>query len=87
MKAAISVLVGAGLAAAFAFAGSQGPDGGAIFARDCVSCHEGADGSRAPTLEVLRQRSPEAILSALTAGGMRPQGARLNGAERRAVAE
>jgi polyvinyl alcohol dehydrogenase (cytochrome) len=36
---------------------------------------------------VLRQRSPEAILSALTAGGMRPQGGRLSGAERRAVAE
>ncbi len=36
---------------------------------------------------MLRQRSPEAILSALTAGGMRPQGGRLSGAERRAVAE
>ena len=35
---------------------------------------------------VLRQRSPEAILAALTAGGMRPQGGRLTGAERRAVA-
>jgi polyvinyl alcohol dehydrogenase (cytochrome) len=35
----------------------------------------------------LRQRSPEAILSALTAGSMRPQGGRLTGAERRAVAE
>ena len=35
----------------------------------------------------MRQRSPEAILAALTAGGMRPQGGRLSGAERRAVAE
>jgi polyvinyl alcohol dehydrogenase (cytochrome) len=52
-----------------------------------VTCHDGAEGARAPKLEVLRQRSPEAILSALTAGGMRPQGARLTGAERRAVAE
>ncbi len=61
--------------------------GAAIFARDCATCHDGAEGSRAPKPEVLRQRSPEAILSALTAGGMRPQGGRLSGAERRAVAE
>jgi len=66
---------------------AQAQDGAGIFARDCVTCHDGAEGSRAPKLEVLRQRSPEAILAALTAGGMRPQGARLTGAERRAVAE
>src|SRR5439155_12676446 len=65
----------------------QTPDGAAIFARDCASCHDGADGSRAPSPDLLRQRSPEAILSALTAGGMRPQGGRLSGAERRAVSE
>src|SRR5438876_211067 len=68
-------------------AAQQAPDGAAIFARDCASCHDGADGSRATKPDVLRQRSPEAILSALTAGGMRPQGGRLSGAERRAVAE
>ena len=61
--------------------------GAAIFARHCATCHDGADGSRAPSPEVLKRRSPEAILSALTAGGMRPQGGRLSGAERRAVAE
>jgi len=66
---------------------AQAQDGAGIFARDCVACHDGAEGSRAPKLDVLRQRSPEAILSALTAGGMRPQGARLTGSERRAVAE
>ena len=62
----------------------QAPDGAAIFARHCASCHDGADGSRAPSPEILKRRSPEAILSALTAGGMRPQGGRLSGAERRA---
>ena len=62
-------------------------DGAAIFARDCATCHDGAAGSRAPSPEILKRRSPEAILSALTAGGMRPQGGRLSGAERRAVAE
>src|SRR5437660_8317786 len=66
---------------------AQTPDGAAIFARDCATCHDGAAGSRAPAPDILRQRSPEAILSALTAGGMRPQGGRLSGAERRAVAE
>jgi polyvinyl alcohol dehydrogenase (cytochrome) len=66
--------------------GSPSP-GAAIFMRDCASCHDGAEGSRAPKLEVLRERSPEAILAALTAGGMRPQGARLTALERRAVAE
>ncbi len=50
-------------------------------------CHTGAAETRAPAPDVLRQRSPEAILSALTAGGMRPQGGRLTGAERRAVSE
>src|SRR5215831_9236504 len=63
------------------------PRGAAIFARDCATCHDGATGSRAPSPDVLKRRSPEAILAALTAGGMRPQGGRLTGAERRAVAE
>lgn len=66
---------------------AQVPDGAAIFARDCATCHDGADGSRAPSPEILKRRSPEAVLAALTAGGMRPQGGRLSGAERRAVAE
>ena len=74
-------------APALAKAVPQAPDGAAIFARNCASCHDGADGSRAPSPDVLKRRSPEAILSALTAGGMRPQGGRLSGAERRAVAE
>ena len=66
---------------------AQTPDGAAVFARECRSCHTGAADTRAPAPDVLRRRSPEAILSALTAGGMRPQGGRLTGAERRAVAE
>jgi polyvinyl alcohol dehydrogenase (cytochrome) len=66
---------------------SPTPDGAALFTKNCSTCHDGAAASRAPSPDVLRQRSPEAILSALTAGGMRPQGGRLSGAERRAVAE
>src|SRR5262249_39051025 len=66
---------------------AQTPDGAAIFQKNCTSCHTGAADTRAPAPDVLRQRSPEAILSALTAGSMRPQGGILSGAERRAVAE
>jgi len=79
--AALSVVSG------FSRTSTQTPDGAAIFARHCATCHNGEPGNRAPAPDILRQRSPEAILSALTAGGMRPQGGRLTGAERRAVAE
>jgi polyvinyl alcohol dehydrogenase (cytochrome) len=63
------------------------PDGATLFEQHCATCHNGAPNNRAPAPDVLKQRSPEAILSALTAGAMRPQGGRLTGAERRAVAE
>jgi polyvinyl alcohol dehydrogenase (cytochrome) len=82
-----SVVLFAGIGFTLAAQAPGTNDGAAIFARDCSTYHSGAEGSRAPHPDVLRQRSPEAILSALTAGGMRPQGARLSGAERRAVAE
>ena len=75
------------IVAAGVVASAQTPDGAAVFTRECSSCHTGAPDTRAPAPDVLRRRSPEAILSALTAGGMRPQGGRLTGAERRAVAE
>ncbi|HEX7139965.1 MAG TPA: c-type cytochrome, partial [Vicinamibacterales bacterium] len=69
-----------------AAAQSPSTDGKSLFDRECATCHTGESGSRAPAREVLRERSPEAILFALTAGGMRPFGAHLSGAERRAAA-
>ncbi len=81
-----TLMVGLGVSVA-AVAAAQGPDGAALFERECVRCHNGAAESRAPAVDVLRRRSPEAILASLTAGSMRPQGGRLDGAERRAVAE
>src|SRR5579872_3365533 len=75
----IPVMAAAVLAAQ---APASAPDGSAIFQKNCASCHDGAAGSRAPSPDVLKQRSPESILSALTAGGMRPQGGRLSGVER-----
>lgn len=83
----VSALAVAGTVVVSSSAFAQTPDGAAVFQRECVSCHTGAPDTRAPSPEVLRRRSPEAILTALTAGGMRPQGGRLTGAERRAVAE
>ena len=66
---------------------AQSPDGARVFADRCVSCHSGAADSRAPALETLRVRTPEAIVEVLVNGAMRPQGSRMSGAERRAVAE
>jgi polyvinyl alcohol dehydrogenase (cytochrome) len=63
------------------------PDGAAVFAKACASCHQQpAAGSRAPTREVLATIAPEAILTALTTGNMFRQGSELSDAERRAVA-
>ena len=66
---------------------AQSPDGAAVFKQSCVSCHNGSAESRAPSPEALRPRAPQAIVESLVTGAMRSQGARLSGAERRAVAE
>ena len=73
----------------FAGAGvsAQSPDGARVFADRCASCHNGVPDSRAPALEALRSRTPQSIIEALVNGAMRPQGSRMSGAERRAVAE
>jgi polyvinyl alcohol dehydrogenase (cytochrome) len=58
----------------------------ALFDRACAECHSGDD-PRAPSVEALQSRSPQAIIDALTAGVMRYQGLGLTGDERRALAE
>jgi polyvinyl alcohol dehydrogenase (cytochrome) len=65
---------------------AQSPSGSTVFTDHCATCHAGND-QRIPTVAALRQRTPEAILDALTTGAMRQQGAELTDAERRAVAE
>ncbi len=57
-----------------------------MFADHCSGCHT-EDDARAPSPEVLRGRSPQAIIDALTAGSMKYQGLALSGEERRAIAE
>ena len=62
------------------------PDPVKLFEAHCASCHNGDD-ARAPSLEAMRGRSPQAIIDALTSGPMRYQGLPLSGAERHAIAE
>jgi polyvinyl alcohol dehydrogenase (cytochrome) len=66
---------------------AQSLDGAAVFKQNCATCHTGAADSRAPAPDTLRPRSPQSIVESLVTGAMRAQGARMSGAERRAVAE
>jgi polyvinyl alcohol dehydrogenase (cytochrome) len=80
----LAIFVGA---AAQLPAGTQGqPNGAAVFNGACAGCHLGGDGG-VPTIDVLREFSPEAIVNALTNGKMSPQGAGLSAADRAAVAQ
>jgi polyvinyl alcohol dehydrogenase (cytochrome) len=62
-------------------------DGEQVFQRSCRTCHTGTSESRAPGPDALASVAPRAIIDSLVNGAMRVQGARLSGAERRAVAE
>lgn len=62
-------------------------DGAALFKTYCAACHEAGDQSRAPSREVLKQLSPEQIITALEKGAMSAQGAERSRAERRTLAE
>src|SRR5689334_9263519 len=68
-------------------AAAQAPAGERVFAARCASCHNGQPDSRAPSLDALKARTPQAVLDALVNGPMRVQGAQMNGVDRRAVAE
>ena len=66
---------------------AQTPDGAAIFKQSCASCHTAAPAEgRTPAESALRALSPDAIVTALTSGLMRLQGAALAEPQRRAVA-
>ncbi len=80
--------------------GAQPGLGEATFQRICAACHTSLVSRASPTehppdeatlralpREMLRQLSPETVLTALTSGKMQAQGSLLSDAERRAVAE
>jgi polyvinyl alcohol dehydrogenase (cytochrome) len=71
----------------FAIALAQAANGQALFESNCSMCHTAAGDARTPSAATLRQRTPEAILQALTTGPMREQGADLSDAQRRAIAQ
>ena len=66
---------------------AQEPEGAALFRDQCARCHTPLGVPRAPTLETMRERAPEAIVTALTTGTMALQGLALSILDRRAVAE
>ena len=72
----------------FALALVQPPasTGATLFDTNCASCHAQPEG-RTPPLASLRQRTPEAIVEALTIGSMREQGSTLRDSDKRAIAE
>ena len=63
----------------------QSPDGAKVYDDHCAVCHAKND-PRTPTLAVLREKSADEILAALTGGKMREQGSDLTDADRHAVA-
>ncbi len=73
-------------AASQAPAAPGGAAGAAVYDRACAGCHA-TSGSGAPTRDILRTLTPEAIHNALVNGKMQQQGSFLSDAERRAVAE
>ncbi len=64
----------------------QEPDGAALFDAQCRTCHTPPGVPRAPMLEAMRARPPEAIVRALTTGPMILQGQDLTVLERHALA-
>ncbi|MBS1818612.1 MAG: PQQ-binding-like beta-propeller repeat protein [Acidobacteria bacterium] len=68
--------------------GAQVLTGLSLFEQHCGTCHSApAAGSRAPDRVALSQRTPEAILEALTTGSMRVNAQRLTDAQKRLIAE
>lgn len=63
------------------------PDGAALFAQKCASCHRANNDMRAPEPEALKQMSRASILAALDSGRMRWQGKFLSKAKKNAIAD
>ena len=87
MKTPITMLVLMLAVSSPATPSAQEPDGVALFRDQCARCHTPPGVPRAPMLETMRARAPEAIVTALTTGTMALQGLALSILDRRAVAE
>jgi polyvinyl alcohol dehydrogenase (cytochrome) len=81
----------AGLSAALSLSCSRKPatpppDGAALFAQKCSSCHKPNNDMRAPEPESLHQMSKASILAALDSGRMKWEGKLLSKAQKGAIA-
>jgi len=67
--------------------GGAAPDGAALYARHCASCHDASDPQiRAPSRSALRAMAFEQVLGALTTGSMASIAKERSNDERRAIA-
>ena len=60
----------------------QAVDGAAVYKDACSTCHDAPTG-RTPPKDALKDRTPEAILNAMTSGTMTMQAMQLSAGERR----
>ncbi len=67
-------------------AAAQVSDAEAVYKANCASCHDQPQG-RTPSRDALREKTPEAILIAMTSGSMSVQAINISTADRRALAE
>ena len=81
----VAALAGAIAISAPALA-QQTPNPEAIYRESCAQCHDNPQG-RTPSRTALADRTPDAIVAALTSGSMSMQGITLSVAEKRALAE
>src|SRR5580658_356669 len=58
-----------------------------LYKQHCALCHDNPGVTRAPSVAVMRQMAPEAVVNALENGLMKEQGKLLAAAERRSLAE
>jgi len=65
---------------------AQAPDPEAVYKTNCASCHDQPQG-RTPPRDALKERTPEAILTAMTSGSMAVQAINIAPADKRRLAE
>src|SRR5262245_14018908 len=76
------------LVAAARVAEAQALQGINLFEQHCSSCHASPEpGSRTPNRQTLSERTPEAILDAITTGSMAANAAAMTPAQKRMLAE
>lgn len=86
LRSALSALSGLLVWLVAAPALAQTPNGANLFELGCANCHVNST-DRTPAVATLRQLTPETIMTSMTTGAMREQGAAFSDAEKRAIAQ